>query len=154
MPIPIDEQLSRALQSVANKTHKLIVLPRNPVAGLIRESGKFQVLNLSKRLATALLPLSPKDRCRKAQGILEKLLKATDLPIVLDHIELLFEPSLGLQPLPLLKQLSRSKILIVLWPGQVYDRQLTYAQPMHGEYQNYDSDDLNEILIIPSNNDQ
>ncbi len=108
------------------------------------------MVNLSEHLARALLPLSPKDRCRKAQGIVSSLADAHQ-PVAFEHIELLFEPSLELQPLTLLKQISRSAVIVVLWPGHINNHQLTYAQPMHLEYQHYDSDDLNEILIIPSN---
>ena len=148
MPI---QQLNSAIQSVSSRACKLIIAPESMSASL-NTGGNYRVINLSEYLARELLPLSPRERCRKTQGILASLAEAHQ-PVVFDHIELLFEPSLALQPLSLLKQLSRSAVIVVLWPGAITEHQLTYAQPMHPEYQHYDSDELQDVFIIPSDHD-
>ena len=145
------QQLNSALQSVSNRTCKLIIAPES-MSESLNTARNYWVINLSEYLARELLPLSTRERCRKTQGILASLAEAHQ-PVVFDHIELLFEPSLALQPLSLLKQLSRSAVIVVLWPGTITEHQLTYAQPMHPEYQHYDSDDLQDVFLIPSAQD-
>jgi len=49
-------------------------------------------------------------------------------------IDLLFYPSLKLDPLAIFRQISRHKKLVVLWPGSYENRTLCYAQPAHNHY--------------------
>ena len=142
------EYLDKAIQSVENKTYKLIFADRETTVEALKQSDQYRVINLSEHLANALLPLRGKVRIRQLGKALSDLIDDSDQYVVLDRIELLFEPSLEQQPLQRLKQLSRYTTLIVLWPGIIKDGQLTYAQPMHSEYQNYSSNDLNDILVI------
>ena len=142
------EELDKAVQSVEKQTHKLAVIDRETAVEAIQQSDRFQLVNVSKALATALIPLRGNVRSRQLEKSLERLVNDSDKTVVLDRIELLFEPSLKTLPLQLLKKLSRSTVLIVLWPGSINNRQLTYAQPMHAEYQSYSSDDLNDVLVI------
>lgn len=58
-------------------------------------------------------------------------------PIVIKDIELLFEPSLGLDPLTLFRQTSKRNRLIVLWPGNFSNNTLSYASPEHAHYRTW-----------------
>jgi hypothetical protein len=69
---------------------------------------------------------------------------------MLYDVELLFDPTLHLEPLRALKAASRSRILLVLWPGTYEDHKLTYAEPGHPEYKRYGPADLAEILVVPA----
>ena len=148
----LSQNLQQALHSAENMPYKLIVLERESTVDALKTSDSYRLLNVSKTLAEVLLPLDKHNRRIKAQGCLEDLLddltvSAPDKQRVLDRIELLFEPSLTLQPLPLLKQLARQKPLIVLWPGEIRSGQLIYARPNHPEYQYYRADELRDVLV-------
>ena len=49
-------------------------------------------------------------------------------------IDLLFYPTLKLDPLAIFRQISRHRKLIVLWPGSYDESILCYAQPEHSHY--------------------
>jgi len=54
-----------------------------------------------------------------------------------DHIELLFLPDLGIDPLRALQQISRNKTIVVGWTGESGGKELTYAGQGHPEYKRY-----------------
>lgn len=106
------------------------------------------VLNLGLALSQRLLDISSHQRPAQAPILLADLL-AGEEPAMLYDIELLFDPTLQLEPLRALKATSRSRILLVLWPGAYEDHKLTYAEPGHPEYKRYGPADLAEILVVP-----
>lgn len=57
--------------------------------------------------------------------------------LLLDNIELLFEPSLHLNPLDLLKRLADSRTVLAVWPGKLRSDRLTYAEIGHPEYRDF-----------------
>ena len=58
-------------------------------------------------------------------------------PVLLKDIDILFDPSLGLDPLTLFKRTSKVKELIVLWPGELNNNNLSYASPEHAHYRTW-----------------
>ncbi|MEK5299788.1 BREX-3 system P-loop-containing protein BrxF [Bacillus sp. FSL R10-2201] len=65
--------------------------------------------------------------------------------ICLDYYELLFEPSLAIDPLLLIKNSSRNKTLIISWRGTISGNTFIYAEPGHPEYKKYR---VQDALII------
>jgi len=106
-------------------------------------------LNLNLALSRQLLEIPSPQRPTRAPIILVDLL-AGHGPALLYAIELLFEPTLQLEPLRALKAASRSRILLALWPGTSEDGSLIYAEPGHPEYKRYEPADLAEILVVPA----
>lgn len=106
------------------------------------------VLNLGLALSQHLLDIPSRQRPAQAPILLADLL-AGQGPAMLHGIELLFDPTLQLEPLRALKAASRSRSLLVLWPGAYEDNKLTYAEPGHPEYKRYGSADLTDILVVP-----
>lgn len=68
--------------------------------------------------------------------------------MLLTGIDLLFEPTLHLDPLTLLQQISRSQPLVVCWPGQWTPSGLSYAVPKHAHYRVWRNVD-SETPIFP-----
>ncbi|MCX7708137.1 MAG: BREX-3 system P-loop-containing protein BrxF [Anaerolineae bacterium] len=106
-------------------------------------------INLSLALSRRLLDFPSRQRPALAPTILADLLSGQE-PALLHYIELLFEPTLQLDPLRALKAASRSRTLLVLWPGTFEGGNLTYAEPGYPEYRHYGPTDLAETLIIPA----
>jgi len=103
--------------------------------------------NLSLALSRALLDVPPPRLPATAPSVLRELVAASEAsPLLLDDIELLFAPPLRLNPLRLLRDLSRLWPLIVAWPGTYHGGRLTYARPGHPEYRIYNHPD---VPILP-----
>ena len=62
--------------------------------------------------------------------------------LLLDNIELLFDRTLQLNPLDLLKRHAHAGRVIAVWPGQLRENRLSYATTGHPEHQNYGIDGL------------
>lgn len=120
--------------------------------GLARQARQppatYPRLNLSLHLSERLLTLPARQRSLQTPAIVAEMLRGTDR-VWLDHIELLFDPALRVDPLRLLRSASRQRLLVVTWPGR-YDPStgtLTYAEPGHPEYRHYHPADLAGVSI-------
>jgi hypothetical protein len=64
--------------------------------------------------------------------------------LLIDNIELLFEASLALNPLDLLKRLAQARRVVAVWPAGLRHSnngpRLTYAEMGHPEYRDYGID--------------
>jgi hypothetical protein len=107
-----------------------------------------QHINLSLVLSQRLLDTLRRQVAVTAPQALDDLL-AGDGPLLVDHIELLFDPLLQVDPLRGLKLASRRRRLLVIWPGRLADgAHLTYAEPGHPEYRRYGPADLAGVAIL------
>lgn len=65
--------------------------------------------------------------------------------LLLDNLEVLFEPSLQVNPLDLLKQLAHSRPVVAIWPGELRGGRLLYADVDHPEHRDYA---LNGVVVV------
>lgn len=144
----IDDRLHHALAAAAGLYHRLVLLVGETGAGktavLRRIAVKRAVplINLNLALSAQLLELTPKQRALRLARILEQTLDdARDQKplLILDHLELLFDPRLRQDPLRLLQGLSRNRQVLASWNGCYQAGRLDYAAPGHPEYRRYDS---------------
>ncbi len=139
------EALNQRIDDVASLNSKLIIVIGPP------RSGKTLLLNaLAKRrqvgmvdvgaaFGRLLLALPGPRRHAEASGLFKDLAaaNATDGLVLLDNIELLFDRSLQLNPLDLLKRQAHVRRVVAAWPGEFSGGRLTYATTGHPEYQDY-----------------
>ena len=107
-------------------------------------------LNVNLALSQRLLDLTGKERPLRVRRLLDNVIREQPGDIVvLDNIELLFDPILHQDPLVCLQALSRNKTLVVAWGGAYENekRILTYAEPGHPEYRRYERPDGAFILL-------
>lgn len=105
-------------------------------------------INLGLDLSQMLLDLTERQRALKVFQLVDQIVGSIkDKPTVLDHIEILFEPGLKQDPLRLLQGLSRNRVILAVWIGQVTNGYLTYAIPEHPEYRRYPIRDLNILSL-------
>ena len=102
------------------------------------------VLKVGAELGRKLANLPQRQRTLQANTLLRELASAhaTDGLLLLDNIELLFDRSLKLDPLDLLKQHSKARGIVVAWPGEIKNDRLVYAELGHPEYQEYSLEGL------------
>jgi len=101
----------------------------------LRQEYGWPSLSMSKELSKELLSVQTRKRSKHAQRWLkDRLLNMGDEPTICTNIDLLFEPSLKLDPFHLLSQIGHRQKIIVLWPGGFENNTLSYAQPEHARY--------------------
>jgi hypothetical protein len=105
---------------------------------------KVLPLNIGLLLSSALTVLSQKQRCLMAGEVLRNLLaeQADSSMVFIKNIEVLFDSSLKLDPLDLLKRNAKNHKLIAVWPGQILEERLVYADFGHGERKSYALDGI------------
>ena len=97
------------------------------------------VLNVGAELGKRLAGLPQRQRPLQTLAFLRELADqhASDNLLLLDNIELLFERSLQLDPLDLLKRYAHAGRVVAVWPGEMQDGRLTYAEIGHPEHWDY-----------------
>jgi hypothetical protein len=107
---------------------------------------QIPLINLGIELSQKLLPLTSRERKLKTCEIVSELIDAQGAPrLAIDNTEVIFDPSLMLNLLGLLQSLSRTRLLIWSWNGEVEDGHVTYAYPGHPEHQRIPT---SEIILI------
>lgn len=141
------EKLEKLTKNVTALHSKLILLIGPPLAGKTALLQAFGVragakpLNVGSELGLRLATIPVKQRHLEAGNILRELVNSHahgDL-VLLDNIELLFDRSLQLNPLELLKKHAASRRVVAVWPGEIQktgtEPRLTYADLGHPEHQ-------------------
>jgi hypothetical protein len=110
----------------------------------------WPTLSVGVSLSTALLRILPSLRPAEAVDVFTTAVRRHGAgPLVCSDIDLLFEPTLQLDPLRLLRDASRQVKLVVFWAGMVTNGRLSYAAPEHGHYRVWGAGELpTEQMIV------
>jgi hypothetical protein len=141
--------LENLVEDVAPLHSKLILLiggshlSKTALLNSLAKSQGVMPLNVGAELGGRLAGMPQRQRHLQTTTILRELADqhtSGDL-LLLDNIELLFDRSLQLDPLDLLKRHAHAKRVIAVWPGDlqgdVRTGRLTYADMGHPEHQDY-----------------
>ena len=138
-----------AIGQVSNLYFKLVLIVAPSSRGKTRvlqdvaKEIKASLINVNLELSLLMLDLTPQQRVLQLPQLFNEIVaKSTTDMVLLDNIELLFDTSLKLNPLALLKKVSRKRPIISTWNGEVEDNHLKYAWQGHPEYNSYDLDDI------------
>ncbi len=143
-------RLDRLADEIAALHSKLILLVGRPgcgktalMAALANRRGA-KVMNVGAALGKRLAALPQRQRALQAFVAMRELADeyANGDLLLLDNIELLFDQSLKLDPLDLLKRHAHARRVVAVWPGELRDGRLSYAQMGHPEYRDYGFDGL------------
>jgi hypothetical protein len=155
----IDDEIVKAAEAVSDAYERLVLVVgqagsgKSTVLHSAAVKRRWPVLNLSLGMAEKMLQVSVHQRPAHAFEIALGLLREEASPVVcLDNIELLFEPSLQLDPLGLLQSLSKQRTLAVAWPGRIATGdapRLIHAERPHPEYCDYSARGL-VLLSVPA----
>ncbi len=102
----------------------------------ISKAYNYPYINLNLTLSERLLNLNNNERSLlDLNDIMSDIVNSNaSKVIILDNIEIVFNPELKRDPLQLFRHISRNKTIIVSWPGKYENQKLSYAEPHHPEY--------------------
>ena len=106
-----------------------------PLMALADALGE-EVTSVGERLTTGEAPLPP-------DKVVQQLLGAT----LLDDVDILFDPELNMDPLALVRQLSRRHPVILYWPGSVQGGEANYSEP--GRKDHFRSRLVDAVILHP-----
>jgi hypothetical protein len=143
-----------AIEQAAARYYKIVLVVGKSGSGktnlLKKICGQMQIplINLGIELSQKLLPLTTRERKLKTCEIVSELIDVQDAPrLAIDNTEIIFDPSLMLNPLGLLQSLSRTRLLIWSWNGEVENGHVTYAYPGHPERQRIPTSEITLITL-------
>lgn len=154
MPGPLSDQILKRIPEVEDLYHRLVLVVAPQGGGkttalqAVAGQAGARLINVNLELAQRLLELTERERPLRAQRFLEELVAEGDASLVLlDNLEILFDPKLQLDPLRCLQRLSRHRSIVAAWSGEVIgedtrQKTLTYAEPGHPEHRRYPAADL------------
>jgi hypothetical protein len=142
------EQLEPLIGEIGDLNSKLLLLVgpgRSGKTRLLRDLGaKLSIapLNVGLALGRRLAAKPNSKRGFSAGELLREIAdhEQTGEPLLLDNLELLFEPTLQINPLDLLKRLAHAKRVVAVWPGELRGNRLIYADINHPEHRDYPCD--------------
>ena len=142
--VDVTNSLNQAIKDAGQRYHRLVLLIGASGAGktgLLRSiagSEGHAYLNVNLLLSQRMVELTKAQRARQADRLMEELIdsQATEV-VILDNLEILFDPALKLDPLRLLQGVSRNRTIVASWNGSYGEGTLTYAKPDHHEYRSY-----------------
>ena|ERR1035437_2744748 len=143
-------RLEQLVTEIAALHSKLILLVGPPRAGktdlltAFAEHTKAHILNVGSELGRRMASIPMRQRHLQADTMLRVLADQHvkgDL-LLMDNIELLFDMSMQLNPLDLLKRHAHSKRVVAVWPGELVQDRLTYAGMGHPEHRDYAKEGL------------
>ena len=145
--------LDRLVDEVGGLNCKLVLVIGPPNAGKskllvdLARHREVAVLNVGSALGRSLLSVSLSRRHLQAPDLLRELEDkyAANGLTVLDNIELLFDRTLQLDPLDLLKRHARARRVVAAWPGDLSDNRICYATIGHPEYRDYG---VNSVVLF------
>jgi len=141
-------KLERLIGELGDLNSKLILLvgpSRSGKIQLLRQLGaklSIEPLNVGLELGRRLAATPNSKRGFSVGELLREIAdrERTEDPLLLDNLELLFEPSLQINPLDLVRRLAHSKRVVAVWPGELRGERLMYADMSHPEHRDYSRD--------------
>lgn len=149
------EALDRLVEDVSGLNSKLVLLIGHPrtgkssLLGRLAENRQMRLLNVGMELGRKLLSVSSTRRHLQVTDMLKELADDSSHNglLIMDNIEILFDQTLKLSPLELLKRHAHARRVVAAWPGELREGRLSYATTGHPEHQDYGIDGLVPLKI-------
>ncbi len=143
------ERLLREVGRVRTAYHRLVLLVgpfgsgKSEALRQTADRSGGRLLNLNLEVSRGLLDVEVRRRALEFPQVLGRLVGRDESLVFLHHIEMIFDPAFELDPLRLLRELSRSRTVVAAWSGGIERKtHLTYANLGHPERQSHPVDDL------------
>ena len=147
------EQLATEIGALHCKLILLVGAPHTGKTALLAafaEHVEARTFNVGSTLGRRLAAIPHRQRPLQAGTELRELADEHvkgDL-LLMDNIELLFDTTLQLNPLDLLKRHAHSRRVVVVWPGELREGRLAYAGMGHSEHRDYATDGVVALEML------
>ena len=138
------DQMYNAVTDFLRTSHPCLLLVHPEVRRLEDAVGEllsaygWPRLSVGRELSGVLLSETLQRRSRTVrQWMQARLGEMAPGPVLCTEIDLLFEPTLELDPLGLMRDVGRVTRLVVTWPGSYAGDVLAYAVPAHHHYRTW-----------------
>jgi RNase adaptor protein for sRNA GlmZ degradation len=118
------DHLRQAIEQAAELYHRLVLIVGAQGAGktallqALEKADGYPLISVNLQLCKGLLELTRNQRSRQVERLFKNLVGSVASPVVLlDNLEVLFDPSLEVVPLRLLLGASRNQVLVASWNG-------------------------------------
>ncbi|MDN5302015.1 MAG: hypothetical protein PWQ60_1529 [Thermoanaerobacteraceae bacterium] len=146
--------IKNAIKILPYKYYKLILVvgpKERQISGILKKMSLefgYDYINLNLKLSEKLIRLPFDERCFYVEEYVNEIIESYHGSLLIfDNTEILFEKHLKIDPLLLMKNLSRYKAIIAHWNGKVEDGHLIYAVPQHPDFAKYRIDEHDYIVI-------
>lgn len=146
--------LQSAVKSIKSSRVRLILLVAPSGKGKTQVLRKYATENGLPLLSLGLLitkAIQSGLQPEKLIGYLHQEMESLGKVVLLDNLEVLFQPDLKLQVLQLLKLLSKERTIIAAFPGRVIDGSLVYAEASHPEYKVFSQYEIKDLVVLDLN---
>lgn len=144
--------LRQSIEQAPNYHSQLIIVVGESASQLLEHAASaddFLVINLSLELSEKLIDIPRQDRSKSASTIFSGLIDEKQTRVLLlNHIEVLFDRTLSIDPLRLLQSSAKNLTLVIAWPGDKSASSLNYATPSHTEYRSYKASEFGETIFV------
>lgn len=153
MPVSV-QRVVECVREVTKNQEKLVFIAGRPGSGkskVMRELAAmrgWEYVDCRMLITDEFLEMNPKSRPVMATPMISKLLDTRNAAVILlDAVEILFAPVLNLEPFAMIRNLSRKHILVVAWPGELDEDQLTLDYNGQEKYAAFTAEDFTVIQI-------
>lgn len=150
----IVQQIVECVHDAAKTPDKLVLIIGAPGSGkskILRELATMRGWKYAEGEGLLLKewrPAAHASRQAEAARVLAKALAALEAEVVLlDNIRNFFAPELGLQPVELLRALSKKQTLLVAWPGTYEEGKVVHVRGATGERLEFPLTDITVIQL-------
>jgi len=134
-------KLEQAIEQAASQYYRLVLLAGAPGSGktatlqAVAQQHGYPFVNVNLEMSRRLLELTRSQRSRQVERLFKEVIASVHGDVVLlDNLEVLFDPALEVEPLRLLQVSSRNRTVVASWNGTWKDGTLIYAEPGHPEF--------------------
>ena len=135
------DNLKQAIRQAGDLYYRLVLLAgpqgtgKTAVLQALAKENQYPLINVNYQLSKRMLELTRTQRSRQVERLLKEVIASAPGDVVLlDNLEILFDPGLEVEPLRLLQVSSRNRTVVASWNGSFQDGTLTYAEPGHPEF--------------------
>lgn len=140
------EKILNEINQMDERWNKLIFLCSDGLDENLPSDVGVEEININLIVSEELIDV-PKNRYSfNVLNIIQNQLGDKQTVYLFEHIDILFDPSLQINPVRLFENLSKENKIIVNWPGIYKNGTLIYAEYGHPEY--YTCDDFEGKVIV------
>ncbi len=148
------QRIVEFVRDIEKHDEKLVLIVGQPGSGkskIMRELGAmrgWEYVDSRVLVTEELLELVPQARSLEAPRIMDTILSKLEAEVILlDGIQALFAPVLQMDPLGIIRRLSRKHMIVAAWPGQFENDKLVFNQDGRLPYREYEQKGLQLVQI-------